>query len=237
MPHRSVRTPHARIHHLPGADDLAGNRGPSTAADDRRSELHEVFFADVRIPDSARLGEAGAAWHAMMTTLAFERANAAEGLGSSGLEVVDRLVLTARQAGRGSDPVVRQRIAELNVRNRLRNWTAQRAEARLDASGIPGPEGSVAKLAYTRELQLTIAYAKKRTAFGRNLLQFQNTRFLLAECTTDVLTARTLADYCMHCHLAGDLDAATASEPSTGPLTRNARSSTGAFRSSAATAT
>lgn len=119
------------------------------------ANFNEVFFVDVRLPDSARLGEVGAGWASMMTTLAFERSTAAEGLGFSGLELVDRLVLTARHARRIDDPVIRQRIADLYVRNRLRNWTSQRAEAGVKPGGIPGPEGSVAKLAYTRELQQT----------------------------------------------------------------------------------
>jgi len=116
------------------------------------TSFNEVFFDEVRIPDSARLGEVGGGWAAMMTTLAFERANAADGLGFGGTELVDRLILTARHLGRDTDPVIRQRIAELYSRNRMRNWVADRAEANIRAGGIPGPEGSLCKLAYTREL-------------------------------------------------------------------------------------
>ena len=56
-----------------------------------------------------------------------------------------------------------------------------------------------------------VAYAKERTAFGQDLMGFQNTRFVLAECKTEALAARTLLDYCIALHLAGSLDAATAS--------------------------
>jgi alkylation response protein AidB-like acyl-CoA dehydrogenase len=115
--------------------------------------FNEVFFDGARVPDSARLGEVGGGWAAMMTTLAFERSGAAEGLGFDGRELVDRLILTARHLGRDGDPVVRQKIAELYGRNRMRNRVAERAEARAQATGIPGPEGSLLKLAYTRELQ------------------------------------------------------------------------------------
>ena len=116
-------------------------------------EFNEVFFTGVRVPDAARLGAVGAGWQAMMTTLGFERAHAAEGMGFSGLELIGRLVLTARRAGRARDPLTRQRLADLYSRNRMRNWTAQRAEASRLAGAVPGPEGSLAKLAYTRELQ------------------------------------------------------------------------------------
>jgi alkylation response protein AidB-like acyl-CoA dehydrogenase len=117
------------------------------------STFNEVFFDNVRVKDSARLGEVGGGWLAMMTTLAFERATAAEGLGFNGTELVDRLALTMRYLGRDHDPVLRQRLAELYSRNRMRNWLADRLEATNRKSGIPGPEGSVLKLAYTRELQ------------------------------------------------------------------------------------
>ena len=60
-------------------------------------------------------------------------------------------------------------------------------------------------------IELATAYAKERTAFGQNLLSFQNTRFVLAECRTEALAARTLLDYCISLHLEGKLDAATAS--------------------------
>jgi len=117
------------------------------------TSFNEVFFDGVRVPDAARLGEIGGGWAAMMTTLAFERASAADGLGFSGTELVDRLVLTARNHFRSHEPVMRQRIADLYSRNRMRNWLADRAEARVQAGGLPGPEGSLSKLAYTRELQ------------------------------------------------------------------------------------
>ena len=56
-----------------------------------------------------------------------------------------------------------------------------------------------------------ITYAKAREAFGENLLSFQNTRFVLAECAADALAARTLVDRCVTRHVAGELDAAGAS--------------------------
>ncbi|WP_461022089.1 acyl-CoA dehydrogenase family protein [Thalassiella azotivora] len=60
-------------------------------------------------------------------------------------------------------------------------------------------------------VRLATAYAKERTAFGREIASFQHTRFLLAECSTDVLVGRTFLDHCIGLHLDGRLDAATAS--------------------------
>ena len=64
-----------------------------------------------------------------------------------------------------------------------------------------------AELAY----ELTLAYTKERTAFGKPIGVFQNTRFTLAEVGTDILAARTFLDYCVGLHVDGKLDAATAS--------------------------
>ncbi|MAD06749.1 MAG: acyl-CoA dehydrogenase [Gammaproteobacteria bacterium] len=62
-----------------------------------------------------------------------------------------------------------------------------------------------------RALEMTIEFVKERKAFGQRVLDFQNTKFKLAECKTEALIARTFVDQCVVKHLAGGLDAATAS--------------------------
>ncbi|MFC9556620.1 acyl-CoA dehydrogenase family protein [Rhodococcus sp. NPDC056960] len=57
----------------------------------------------------------------------------------------------------------------------------------------------------------TIKFAKQRQVFGKPVLDFQNTQFVLAECKTDVLAGKTLMDHCIQQYLDGKLDAATAS--------------------------
>jgi acyl-CoA dehydrogenase len=54
-------------------------------------------------------------------------------------------------------------------------------------------------------------YAKQRHAFGRPILDYQNTKFVLAECKADVLAGKTLIDHGIQRYLEGTLDAATAS--------------------------
>ncbi|HEY1442659.1 MAG TPA: acyl-CoA dehydrogenase family protein [Mycobacterium sp.] len=56
-----------------------------------------------------------------------------------------------------------------------------------------------------------IAYAKERQVFGQSILDYQNTKFTLAECKADVLAGKTLIDHCVQRYLDGTLDAATAS--------------------------
>jgi alkylation response protein AidB-like acyl-CoA dehydrogenase len=118
------------------------------------ANFNEVFFTQVRVPDGARLGALGAGWQAAMTTLGFERASVGRGGGGAGPDMFGRLLLTAAHFGRLGDPEVRRLLTEAYARNRMRSWTDQRARAALRASGVPGPEGSLSKLATTRCLHL-----------------------------------------------------------------------------------
>ncbi|MFC2953726.1 acyl-CoA dehydrogenase family protein [Marinicaulis aureus] len=62
-----------------------------------------------------------------------------------------------------------------------------------------------------RALTLTIDYVKERHAFGRPVMAFQNTQFVLAECKAKATMARVFVDSCTQQLLDGKLDAATAS--------------------------
>jgi len=62
-----------------------------------------------------------------------------------------------------------------------------------------------------RALKLTIDYVKDRKAFGKAIIDFQNTQFVLAECKTEATVARVFVNHCIAEHLKGKLDAATAS--------------------------
>jgi acyl-CoA dehydrogenase len=57
----------------------------------------------------------------------------------------------------------------------------------------------------------TLAYVRERKAFGKRLLEFQNTRFKLAERKTELAIGRVFIDHCVQRLLDGTLDAATAS--------------------------
>ena len=62
-----------------------------------------------------------------------------------------------------------------------------------------------------RAIALTLDFVRERQAFGQRVLDFQNTKFKLAECKTEALVARTFVDQCLVKHLDGKLDPSTAS--------------------------
>ena len=62
-----------------------------------------------------------------------------------------------------------------------------------------------------RALALTIDYAKQRQAFGKKIIEFQNTQFELADCKTEVTVGKVFIDHCIERHVKGELDTSTAS--------------------------
>src|SRR6185312_13716850 len=62
-----------------------------------------------------------------------------------------------------------------------------------------------------RALALTVDYVKQRKAFGKTIIEFQNTQFELAACKTDATIAKVFLDHCIGEHVAGKLDTVTAS--------------------------
>ena len=62
-----------------------------------------------------------------------------------------------------------------------------------------------------RALRLTIDYVRERKAFGKAIIDFQNTQFELAECKSEATIGRVFHDHCVERHLRKELDTVTAS--------------------------
>ena len=62
-----------------------------------------------------------------------------------------------------------------------------------------------------RAVRITTDYTRERLAFGKTLIEMQNTRFKLAEAKTIAHVGRVFIDSCVERYMAGTLDAATAS--------------------------
>jgi acyl-CoA dehydrogenase len=61
-------------------------------------------------------------------------------------------------------------------------------------------------------LRVTVDYVKDRMAFGTTIGSFQNTKFELAACATEIAAGRTLADQALEALDAGDLSGADAAK-------------------------
>ena len=60
-------------------------------------------------------------------------------------------------------------------------------------------------------LATTVDYVKQRQAFGKKIIDFQNTQFVLAECKSEATVAKVFLDHCIERHIKGELDTVTAS--------------------------
>jgi acyl-CoA dehydrogenase len=62
-----------------------------------------------------------------------------------------------------------------------------------------------------RALEVTISYVRERQAFGKPIIEFQNTSFVLAAAKTEATVTKVFVDHCIQLLLDGSLDASTAS--------------------------
>ena len=116
------------------------------------ASFNEVFFTDVRVPDSHLLGEVNGGWTVALTTLMNERAAIGGGEGGVGLPASARLVELARVTGTDTDPLVRQQLAQIIINERVSGYTNRRAMAKIAAGQLPGPEMSLGKMALTANM-------------------------------------------------------------------------------------
>jgi alkylation response protein AidB-like acyl-CoA dehydrogenase len=121
------------------------------------SGFNEVFFDDVHIPDSERLGEPGEGWRVALTTLMNERV-AIGGAGSDLGVPVEALAAHARQRLPRLTPdqqvLARQAVGRAVVASLATRYTGYRRFTVLSQGGLPGPEASAGKLAGTAAARL-----------------------------------------------------------------------------------
>jgi alkylation response protein AidB-like acyl-CoA dehydrogenase len=106
----------------------------------------EVFFDDVRVPVSDRIGEENEGWPLVRTSLGHERAAGAMNQAALYRRVLTELEELARDRGLLQDPVVRTAFADFEIRVRIMSYNAQRIISAIMAKGEPGPLSSVSRL-------------------------------------------------------------------------------------------
>jgi alkylation response protein AidB-like acyl-CoA dehydrogenase len=118
------------------------------------AEFNEVFFTDARVPDDDRLGGEGDGWRVAVTTLMNERVAIGGGVPGRGQGPIGDALRLWRERWQGdASPhalALRDRLLSTWVRNEAARLTNLRA-SQTRHKGTPGPEGSVAKLAYAEE--------------------------------------------------------------------------------------
>jgi alkylation response protein AidB-like acyl-CoA dehydrogenase len=124
------------------------------------SHFNEVYFTDVRIPDSQRLGGVGGGWGVAITTLMNERLTSGDLRGPDFEEVFDlarRVPLEDGPAIRNA--AVRERLADFYVKTQGVRLTRFRTMTALSRGETPGPENAIGKLVNAPKAQEIAAFA------------------------------------------------------------------------------
>ena len=150
-------------------------RAPGVRVEDVRqpnggSHFSHVRFADLRVPDTDRVGAVDDGWRVSLTTLMYERffVGAWGSSGAFGGPQLRHLLEIAKHAEVGGRPAledgaVRQRLAAFTVRARAIEHMSYRVLTTVSQGGIPGPEGSIVKMEFAR-------LSQEMTNFGLELL-------------------------------------------------------------------
>jgi alkylation response protein AidB-like acyl-CoA dehydrogenase len=118
------------------------------------AEFNEVFFTAARVPDATRVGEPGDGWRVAITTLMNERVAIGGTVAGRGAgPIAEALRLWGERWQGDTSPhaaVLRDRLVQRWIRHEVGRLTNLRA-AQNRQRGTPGPEGSVAKLAFAED--------------------------------------------------------------------------------------
>jgi alkylation response protein AidB-like acyl-CoA dehydrogenase len=111
------------------------------------AEFNEVYLTGVRVPDADRIGGLGDGWRVSLTTLMNERVTIGGAVTGRNSGPIRDALKVWREHPERHDAVRRDRLARLWIDAEVLRLTNARAAANRKA-GTPGPEGSVAKLAF-----------------------------------------------------------------------------------------
>jgi hypothetical protein len=123
-------------------------------------EFNEVYFTDVAIPDSQRLGAVGDGWNVSLTTLMNERMSIGARLATGFPEMFDFCANLMTEDGPAiDDRATRSKLAGWAVKASGLKYTSYRAISALSKGDRPGPENSIGKLVAGTMLQDIAMYA------------------------------------------------------------------------------
>ncbi|MEI9987896.1 MAG: acyl-CoA dehydrogenase family protein [Aliidongia sp.] len=118
------------------------------------SNFNEVFFTDVRIPDSQRLGKVGDGWKVSLTTLMNERLAVGDAPGPDFEDIFELARSLELDDGPAiGNPAVREKLAHWYVQAQGLKYTKFRTMTALSRGQTPGPESSITKVVSASKLQ------------------------------------------------------------------------------------
>jgi alkylation response protein AidB-like acyl-CoA dehydrogenase len=125
-----------------------------------QSDFNEVYFTDVVIPDSQRLGAVNDGWNVSLTTLMNERMSIGAGVSTGFPELFDFCNSLMLDDGLAiEDRSVRSKLANYAVKASGLRYTSMRAISALSKGERPGPENSIGKLVAGSMVQEVAMYA------------------------------------------------------------------------------
>lgn len=110
------------------------------------SGFNEVFFTDLHIPKNFQLGELNQGWNLAISMLMFERVSIGASAGGLNTDRSPDLIRLAQDSGQANDPIIRQKLTDLWIKEKIKGFIGQRIRDAVSAGQVPGPEGSIAKL-------------------------------------------------------------------------------------------
>lgn len=129
------------------------------------SEFNDVFFTNVRVKDSQRLGDIGRGWNVALVTLMNERMAVGGGSGPNWVELLDLARRLPGAQGNGSvlnDGGFRDKLADWYVAAEGLKLTRMRSITALSRGQTPGPEASIGKIISASQMQDIAAEALDR---------------------------------------------------------------------------
>jgi alkylation response protein AidB-like acyl-CoA dehydrogenase len=129
--------------------------------------FNEVFFDDVRLPAGSLVGDVNRGWGLAKVTLGNERVSLSSGGALWGMgPTADDLLALVRSAGGTTDPVLRQRLAQLHIEQELLRLIRLRTVTARIKGEPPGAEASVRKILADEHGQAIMGLAKDLAGAG-----------------------------------------------------------------------
>lgn len=110
--------------------------------------FHEIYFTDVRVPVTARLGPEHDGWQVVTFALAQERVGAARYARAA--RVIDALAAEAAARGQLDDPLLQVRLGTARATCEAARVLAYKVIDQRDRGEPPSPDTNVARVANTR---------------------------------------------------------------------------------------